>query len=119
MRRIFIVVLLAVGLLPAAAFAQAATTTPSLTVTAVPLGPVFTETLSEGSTGPDVMRLQQYLNTHGCPLAQSGPGSYQNETNYFGPLTKAALECFQKDTGVIPVTGNLGTLTRRYISTLP
>ncbi len=64
-------------------------------------------------------RPQRYLNTHGCPLANSGPGAYQAETTYFGPRTKAALACFQKDTGLIPPTGNFGPLSRQYVSTLP
>jgi len=106
--------------LPAQADAQTVSVPAGIPApSAKPTGPLFTANLSQGSSGTDVMRLQQYLNTHGCSLAQSGPGSYQNETSYFGPLTKAALICFQKDTGVIPATGNLGTLTREYISTLP
>ena len=107
--------LLGLLVLPLAASAQA----PSFSIGTKPTGPIFTQNLVPGSTGEDVLRLQQYLNTHGCLLAQSGPGSYQNETTYFGPLTKASLQCFQKDTGLIAPTGNLGPLTREYISTLP
>ncbi len=43
----------------------------------------FDINLRRGDAHNDVLRLQQYLNNHGFPLAQSGPGSPGNETNYF------------------------------------
>src|SRR3954468_18717675 len=102
--------------LPGTALAVTATTTDGLIVTPVAkqTGPQFFANLSLGSSGPDVMRLQRYLNTHGCQIANTGPGSYQNETTYFGTRTKASVMCFQKDTGLITPTGTLGPLTRAY-----
>jgi hypothetical protein len=46
---------------------------------------------------PDVLKLQQYLNTHGYIIATTGAGSPNNETNYFGPKTYIGVIRFQKD----------------------
>jgi hypothetical protein len=56
----------------------------------------FTQTLSLNSIHSEVKRLQQYLNTHGFVVAQTGPGSPGQETNKFGALTKKALIKFQE-----------------------
>jgi len=40
-------------------------------------------------TGDDVKKLQEFLNTNGFKLADSGPGSPGNETTFFGSLTRA------------------------------
>lgn len=118
---LILIVLTTPLLVPGTAFAVTATTTDGLTVTPASkaTGPQFFVNLTLGSSGADVARLQRYLNTHGCPIAQTGPGSYQNETTHFGALTKAALICFQNETRVITPTGTLGPVTRGYISTLP
>ena len=58
---------------------------------------VFTKNLKQGDTGADVKRLQVYLNTHGYPLAVSGPGSSGKETTTFGPTLVKALIRFQQD----------------------
>ena len=56
----------------------------------------FTKQLKSGSVGNDVKILQQTLNQNAdTKLVNSGPGSFGNETSYFGPLTQAALIRFQ------------------------
>ena len=75
----------------------------------------FKRDLHVGSKGDDVKVLQQYLNSNGYTIAASGPGSLGNETSTFGSLTKKALAKFQKAHG-ISATGNLGPITRKYIS---
>jgi len=52
--------------------------------------------LQKGSHGEDVRVLQKFLNAQGFILAQSGPGSLGNETEYFGSLTENALIRFQE-----------------------
>ncbi len=75
-------------------------------------GPVFSRDLTIGSTGADVLALQQFLNQNGYPVAASGPGSSGNETDYFGPLTQAALASWQAANGVSPAQGYYGPITR-------
>jgi len=75
----------------------------------------FTRNLSVGSIGADVRILQTYLNTHGYPIATSGPGSLGNETTTFGDLTKTALALFQKAHDITPATGYFGSITRKII----
>ncbi|MDR3642732.1 MAG: peptidoglycan-binding protein [Candidatus Doudnabacteria bacterium] len=85
---------------------------------------VFNRNLSQGSTGTDVKQLQQYLNGHNFPLAQSGPGSPGRETSYFGPLLKAALIKFQdffaaeilQPLGLTQGTGIFSNSTRNFIN---
>lgn len=48
-----------------------------------------------------VVTLQELLNRIGYQLATSGPGSPGEETNYFGSLTKQALQRFQCDSNII------------------
>jgi murein DD-endopeptidase MepM/ murein hydrolase activator NlpD len=72
----------------------------------------FTRDLSLGSTGADVLALQQYLNAHGFVVATSGAGSKGNETQYFGPATRAALINFQLSKNIAPAAGYFGPLTR-------
>src|SRR3989344_4874369 len=54
----------------------------------------FTRNLTVGSTGADVLALQKWLNSHGCPVAASGPRSVGLGTSYFGALTQAAVVCW-------------------------
>jgi hypothetical protein len=72
----------------------------------------FTKSLKQGMTDPEVMSLQKFLNSDGCPTALSGVGSSGYETSYFGAKTKAAVMCFQAKQGVSPVSGYWGPLTR-------
>lgn len=58
-------------------------------------------TVQEGSTGPYVSQLQSDLNTQGASLTVDG---------IFGPLTKAAVEWFQRGNG-LAVDGICGPLT--------
>lgn len=64
----------------------------------------------EGNKGVDVKTLQKYLNTHGYNVAFIGPGSLNNETEYFGPLTHAAVIRFQYFNNLV-IDGIVGPLT--------
>ena len=56
----------------------------------------FTRSLSQGSTGADVMNLQKFLNSMSdTTVAVSGAGSAGMETSYYGPATAAAVSKFQ------------------------
>ena len=56
----------------------------------------WTRDLSNGSSGVDVMRLQQYLNSDPeTRVAASGVGSAGQETEFYGPLTGAAVAKYQ------------------------
>ncbi|MCA9362453.1 hypothetical protein KC906_03680, partial [Candidatus Kaiserbacteria bacterium] len=56
----------------------------------------WTRDLSSGSTGGDVMKLQQFLNADpDTRVAASGAGSVGAETEYYGPATAAAVSKFQ------------------------
>lgn len=56
----------------------------------------FTRSLSQGSTGADVMNLQKFLNMSAdTRVAASGAGSLGMETSFFGPATAAAVSKFQ------------------------
>lgn len=57
---------------------------------------VWTRSLSQGTTGTDVLKLQQFLNASAdTRLAVSGAGSPGMETQYFGPVTATAVSKFQ------------------------
>ncbi len=82
----------------------------------------FTRNLQLLDRGEDVHQLQMFLNSHHAQVAQSGPGSPGQETDYFGPLTYKALVEFQtqnadtilKPFGLSRGTGFFGTTTRAY-----
>ena len=67
----------------------------ALTGTPAATACTFARNLYPGMSGADVQCLQQYLNGAGFALAASGLGSAGNETQYFGPLTKAAVKKWQ------------------------
>ena len=77
---------------------------------------VFSRNLNQGTRGTEVKALQQYLNTHGYPVAKSGAGSKGRETTVFGPATKQALIHFQKDNHITPANGYFGPSTREVIN---
>ena len=87
----------------------------------------FTRSLMLNDKGPDVKRLQQYLNTHGAVIALSGAGSPGHETDLFGPLTRTAFIKFQEaravdiltPQGITKGTGVLDILTRSYLNEHP
>jgi len=93
-----------------------------LTATVVPVGAtgyVFTRNLTVGSTGGDVLNLQQVLNANAnTQVAASGAGSPGNETSTFGALTKAALARFQAGNGISPAVGYFGAITRAFLNNL-
>ena len=80
----------------------------------------WTVSLKQGSTGTDVMKLQQLLNgSTDTKVASSGAGSPGSETSTFGPATKAAVMKWQdkyKSEVLTPVglsagTGYFGTMS--------
>lgn len=87
----------------------------------------FVSNLSLGSTGPEVLALQQLLNRDpSTRIADVGPGSPGKETGYFGSLTKTAVIRFQEKyadavltpTGLTQGTGRVGLYTRTKLNTL-
>ena len=74
-----------------------------------------TQTLSFGSTHPEVQTLQQFLNKQSTPIAQTGPGSPGQETTYFGTATQRALKAYQQSKN-IPQTGVLDETTKTAIA---
>ncbi|OHA88187.1 MAG: hypothetical protein A2741_01040 [Candidatus Zambryskibacteria bacterium RIFCSPHIGHO2_01_FULL_43_27] len=95
------------------------------------ISPVFSYTflsnLKIGNEGNDVRELQIALNADNVTkIADTGPGSPGNETNYFGFLTYNAVLRFQEKyrgdiltpAGVNSPTGFVGALTRLKLNTL-
>jgi len=77
----------------------------------------FTRDLDLGMEGDDVMKLQNFL------VAQNkGPAAQalaaHGVTDYFGPLTQAALAEFQAAVGITPAVGYFGPVTRSYVNNL-
>ena len=66
--------------------------------------------------GEDARTLQKYLNTHGYVIAQTGPGSPNNETTRFGPVTREAVIRYQNahctELDITQGTGYVGEKTR-------
>lgn len=67
----------------------------------------LTRTLSSGARGVDVKSLQQFLNRNGFVVAISGLGSPGEETEFFGPATRAAVIKFQLAGGIINSANDL------------
>ena len=65
-----------------------------------------TRTYVRGERSAFIQRAQEMLNQTACQVASVGHGSAGNETNYLGPATQQALECYQAAQG-IAVTGTL------------
>ncbi len=85
---------------------------------------IFTKNLQMGDKSPDVKKLQEYLNSRGFVIAESGPGSPGQESELFGKGTKAALIKFQetyadillKPYGLTTGTGYFGEATRNFVN---
>lgn len=76
----------------------------------------FKVNLTVGSLGSEVKALQEFLNSHGYTVANSGAGSPGNETTRFGAATKAALIKYQKAKGITPAAGYFGPKTRAVVN---
>jgi len=81
----------------------------------------WTRDLSQGSTGADVMKLQQFLNSYpDLRVAATGAGSAGMETDYYGPATAAAVSKMQvmfraevlTPGGLVNPTGYFGSMSR-------
>ncbi len=79
---------------------------------------IFSTNLRQNSRGQDVKNLQIFLNTTGYIVSTRGNGSKGNETNFFGPATRAALIRFQKAYNIKPAYGFFGPITRNVINGL-
>ncbi|HTR19052.1 MAG TPA: peptidoglycan-binding domain-containing protein [Candidatus Paceibacterota bacterium] len=81
---------------------------------------VWPRNMGLGSTGADVLKLQQFLNLDGESIAPSGPGSSGEETDIYGTLTAKAVSSFQMKyasqvltpAGLSSGSGFFGTRTR-------
>lgn len=62
--------------------------------------------------------LQRFLNTNGFPVALSGLGSLNNETDIFGELTRQALVRFQQANDISPAVGFFGPITKSFIANM-
>jgi len=81
----------------------------------------WSRNLSIGDSGPDVMKLQQFLNSNPATrVAATGVGSAGQETEYYGALTGAAVAKFQEmyradilsPLGLVNSTTYFGNMTR-------
>ncbi len=99
----------AASLLAAApALAADTQTVQTLSVTA---GIRFSKQFGLGASNADVRDLQRFLNSSSATrVAEMGTGSPGNESMYFGPATRRAVQAFQKSQGIAS-TGYVGPLT--------
>ncbi|OHA44104.1 MAG: hypothetical protein A3G03_01520 [Candidatus Taylorbacteria bacterium RIFCSPLOWO2_12_FULL_44_15c] len=86
-------------------------------------GYVFAKSLKTGNTNTDVKMLQLILNSSSdTQISASGAGSPGNETNYYGSLTRKAVEKFQVKYGIAksgePGYGTVGPMTRAKLNEL-
>lgn len=79
---------------------------------------VFSKDLHFGMTDFDVLKLQQFLNSKGFTVAQSGDGSKGKETNFYGLLTVEAVKKLQQAYNILPVVGYFGPKTRQLVNKL-
>ncbi len=86
----------------------------------------FEMNLALGQKSLEVKKLQMFLNSAGFKLAATGSGAPGSETEFFGPLTFAALVKFQEaykteilmPYGLVKGTGFFGEKTRAYINSM-
>ena len=78
----------------------------------------ITKDLQLGTMDEEVRCLQQYLNSHGHPIATTGVGSAGKETTEFKSLTQAAVVKWQMANGVSPATGYFGPKSRAKLAEL-
>lgn len=80
----------------------------------------FTKDLYIGSQNTEVKELQKFLNNYSLvtQISPFGAGSLNNETDYFGQLTKTALRKFQDLMEISPSTGYFGPKTRNKVNEL-
>ena len=71
-----------------------------------------------GDSHPEIRQVQVQLNRTDCKLAETGPGSPGNETDYFGPRTRDAHLCFQSAVG-LNQTGHFDPPTRHALFGVP
>lgn len=85
----------------------------------------WTRSLSVGDSGPDVMKLQQFLNSNDATrVAASGIGSAGQETDYYGGLTGEAVKKYQTmysaqilaPLGLVNPTPYFGNSTRGHMN---
>ncbi len=85
---------------------------------------LITKNLKLGDDNAEVKLLQEFLNSRGFLVAESGPGSIGQETTRFGRGTQDALIKFQefnselilKPFGLTQGTGIVGEMTRKLIN---
>ncbi len=99
----------------------------TVTLQGVPSGFIFNQNLGVGARGVAVKYLQIVLNADSdTRLAQSGAGSPGMETEYFGPITQAAVRKFQSKyasvvlspIGLTSPTGFVGAQTRAKLNAI-
>jgi len=71
----------------------------------------FTRDLTLGSTGSDVVKLQNFLEEQGHLTIPAGVAK-----GYFGASVKAALAQYQAANGISPASGYFGPITKAYIA---
>ena len=88
---------------------------------------IWTKNLKVGSTGADVTKLQQFLNSSAdTVVALSGVGSMGKESTTYGPVTARAITKFQEKygadiltpNGLKKGTGSVGSFTRAKLNSL-
>jgi peptidoglycan hydrolase-like protein with peptidoglycan-binding domain len=80
-----------------------------------PVFTTFNRNLFLSSKGEDVRNLQKFLNNNGYTISSTGLGSFGNETNFFGQLTKQAVVRFQLAKNIKPAVGYFGPITKSAV----
>ena len=81
------------------------------TTVAAPSTCNFTQTLTLGSTGAEVVELQSFLEMKGTLTIPAGVSK-----GYFGGLTQSALASYQAMVGISPAVGYFGPITRAQVN---